>query len=169
MRRFLFWGLVAAAAFLAAACGGGSDQETSSPTASPGSSTTATTLSASEVITATEELPVEYKVDRPDGTYELKPSTMSERVDVLCADEPVWSAQEGQGEWRVMADCKKEEPGTPPAFGFELLHFEWIYYTDLRRVMPVSQAAHDAQYPYPQPSPFPIGTPFSVPVPSATP
>jgi len=26
-----------------------------------------------------------------------------------------------------VAEGKKEEVGTPSAFGFELLHFEWIY------------------------------------------
>jgi len=30
-------------------------------------------------MTATRELPVEYKVDNPDGTYQLKPSTMEAR------------------------------------------------------------------------------------------
>ena len=168
MKRLLLGGLLVAAA-LAAACGGDSDEEDTSPTVEPGSPSPTTTLSEVQVITATQELPVQYRADKPDGTYELKSSTMSGRVDVLCADEPRWSAQEGESEWRVVAECKKEEVGTPPAFGFELLHFEWIYYTDLRRVMPVSQEAHDAQYPYPQPSPFPIGTPFSVPMPSATP
>jgi hypothetical protein len=169
MRRLLLGGFVVAVAFLTAACGGDSEEAATSSTVSPGSSPSAATLSADEVIKTTQELPVLYKVDHPDGTYELQQSTMSDRMDVLCRDEPVWSAQEREKEWRVVAECKKEESGTAPAFGFELLHFEWIYYTDLRRVMPVSQAAHDAQYPYPQPSPFPIGTPFSIPPPTVTP
>jgi hypothetical protein len=170
MKRLLLGILLVAAAGLAAACGdnGSSDRSDASPTVESRSATP-TIVSADEAIALTQDFAVLYKVDNPDGTHRLEQSTIVERVDVLCADEPRWSAEEGEGEWRVAAECKKEEAGTPIPYGFELLRFEWIYYTDLRRVMPVSQAAHDAQYPYPQPSPFPVGTPFSIPPPTVTP
>jgi hypothetical protein len=155
--------LVAAA--LAAACGGDSDEEDTSLTAEP-SSRPPTTMSTDEIITLTQELPVLYQVNRPDGAFELKPSTINTRVDVLCADDPRWSAEDKGREWRVYAECKKDQSAsggaTPPPYGFETLSFEWIFYPDSREVLPVSQAAHDAQYAYPQPStipPIPIPTP----------
>ena len=121
-------------------------------------------MSAEEIITLTQEFPVLYKVDQPDGTFELKPSTINDRVDVLCADDARWSAEDKGREWRVYAQCKKAEPasgeGTPPSYGFETLSFEWIYYPSSRHVMPVSQASHDAQYAFPQPSTIPTITPL---------
>ena len=154
---------------LAAACGDDSSDEDTSPTAEPGASPPATTMSADEIITLTQELPVLYKIDKPDGTFELKPSTMNARVDILCADEPSWSAADKGREWRVYAECKKEESAsgdaTPPPYGFDSLDFEWIFYPELRQVMPLSQAAHDAQYAFPQPSAMPT----LAPLPTSTP
>jgi len=168
MKRLLLGGLLVAAA-LAAACGGDSDEGDISPTVGPGSPPPATTMSADEIITLTQELPVLYKVDKPDGTFELKPSTMNARVDVLCADDPRWSAEDKGREWRVYAECKKDESAsggaTPPPYGFESLDFEWIFYPEFRQVMPLSQAAHDAQYAFPQPSTIPT----LAPLPTSTP
>lgn len=167
MKRLLLATLLAAAV-LAAACddsdNGSSDQSDASPTVATGSAIPTTAANADEIIALTQDFGVMYKVDNPDGTFRLEPSTLAERVDVLCADDPKWSANQTGSEWRVAAECKEEEEeGTPVPSGFELLRFEWIYYTNLRRVMPVSDAAHDAQYPFPQPSPIPFGTPFTVP------
>ena len=169
MKRLLL-GVLLVAAGLAVACGdNGSSDENASPTAEPGTPTPTTTLSADQVITATQEEQVLALVKRPDGATETVLVALNSRVDDLCADDAEWSASQTDSVWRVVAECKKEETGTPAAFGFELLRFEWLYYSDLRQVMPVSQAAHDAQYPYPQPSPFPVGTPFAIPSPSGTP
>ena len=168
MKRLLLGGLLVAAA-LTAACGGDSDEGDTSPTVGPGSPPPTTTMSADEIITLTQELPVLYKVDKPDGTFELKPSTMNARVDVLCADDPNWSAEDKGREWRVYAECKKDESAsggaTPPPYGFESLDFEWIFYPEARQVMPLSQAAHDAQYAFPQPSTMPT----LAPLPTSTP
>jgi len=126
-------------------------------------------MSAEEIITLVQEFPVMYKVDKPDGTWELKPSTINARVDVLCADDPRWSAADKGREWRIYAKCAKDESGsgdaTPPPYGFESLSFEWIFYTEGRQVMPLSQASHDAQYPFPQPSALPT----LAPLPTSTP
>ena len=168
MKRLLL-GIFLVAAGLAAACGdNGSNDQNASPTVEPGSPSPATTMSAEEIITLTQEFPVLYKVDNPDGTFELKPSTINSRMDVLCADEPKWSARQSDDTWQVMAECKKEESGTLPPFGYQLLRFEWLFYPDSREVWPISQAAHDAQYPFPQPSPFPLVTPALSPSPSGT-
>jgi hypothetical protein len=163
MKRLLLAGLLVAAA-LAAACGGDSDEGDTSPTAEPGSPSPATSMSAEEIITLVQEFPVLYKVDKPDGTFELKPSTINGRVDVLCTDDASWSAEDKQREWRVYAECKRQESatseGTPPPYGFETLDFEWIFYPNSRHVMPVSQASHDAQYAFPQPSTIPTIAPL---------
>jgi len=165
MKQLLLGMFLVAAAVLTSACGdNGSSDQSASPTVGPGSATPASTLSADEVITLTQELSVLYKVDKPDGTFELKPSTINERVDVLCADDASWSAEDKGREWRVYAQCKAAEPAsggeTPPSYGFKTLGFEWIYYPSSRQVMPVSQASHDAQYPFPQPSVIPSITPL---------
>ncbi len=164
MKRLLL-GVLLVAAGLAVACGdNGSSDQNASPTVEPGSSPPATTMSGEEIITLVQEFPVLYKVDKPDGTFELKPSTINGRVDVLCADDARWSAEDKGREWRVYAECRKQEtdPGdaTPPPYGFETLDFEWIFYPDFRQVMPLSQASHDAQYPFPQPSTIPTITPL---------
>ena len=168
MKRLVLGALLVAAA-LVAACGGDSDEEDTSPTVEPGSPSPTTTMSAEEIITLVQEFPVVYKVDRPDGTFELKPSTIDARVDVLCADDARWSAEDKGREWRVYAECKKEESasddGTPPPYGFQGLDFEWIFYPEARQVMPLSQAAHDAQYAFPQPSSIPT----LAPLPTSTP
>lgn len=170
MKRLLLGVFLVAAAGLAAACGdNGSDDQNASPTVEPGSPPPSASLSADEIITLTKEFTVLYKVDSPDGTFTLNPSTMEARVDLLCADEPRWSAQEQEREWRVYAECIKEETAsggaTPPPYGFEPLSFVWLFYPDTRQVMPVSQAAHDAEYPFPQPTTIPtIG-----PLPTLTP
>ena len=169
MRRLLF-GMLLVAVGLAVACSDdGSNRQDASSTVEPGSSPPATTVSADDVITLTQELPVLYKVDKPDGTFELKPSTMNARVDLLCADEPRWSAEDKGREWRVYAVCNKDEStsgdATPPPYGFETLNFEWIFYPELRQVMPLSQAAHDAQYAFPQPTAMPT----LAPLPTSTP
>lgn len=164
MKRLLLSGLLLLAG-LATACGdNGSSDQNGSPTVEPSSSPPATTMSGDEIITLVQEFPVLYKVDKPDGTFELKPSTISGRVDVLCADEARWSAEDKGREWRVYAECKKAESAsgdaTPPPYGFETLSFEWIFYPSSRQVMPVSQAAHDAQYAFPQPSTIPTIAPL---------
>ena len=169
MKRLLL-GVFLVTAGLAAACGdNGSNDQNASPTVEPGSSPPATTMSAEEIITLTQEFPVLYKVDNPDGTFELKPSTINSRMDVLCADDPRWSAEDKGREWRVYAECKKAESAsgdaTPPPYGFESLDFEWIFYPQGRQVMPVSQASHDAQYAFPQPSTVPT----LAPLPTSTP
>lgn len=170
MKRLLLGGMVLAVC-LTVACGGDSGEGDTSPTVEPGSPPPAANLSVDQVITLTQEFPTLYRVDNPDGTFQLKPSTINARVDVFCADDPKWSAREGEKEWRVFAECKKDESAsgdaTPPPYGFESLSFVWLFYPDSRQVMPVSGAAHEAQYPYPQPSPFPAVTPIS-PSPSAT-
>ena len=165
MKQLLLGMFLVAAAVLTSACGdSGSNDQSASPTVGSGSATPTTTLSADEIITLTEEFPVLYKVDKPDGTFELKPSTINDRVDVLCADDATWSAADKGREWRVYAECKAAEPasdgGTPPPYGFKTLSFEWIFYPNTRQVMPVSQASHDAQYPFPQPSVIPSITPI---------
>ena len=169
MKRLLL-GIFLVAAGLAAACGdNGSNDQNASPTVEPGSPPPATTMSAEEIITLTQEFPVLYKVDKPDGTFELKPSTISGRMEVLCADDPRWSAEDKGREWRVYAECNKAESAsgdaTPPPYGFESLDFEWIFYPQGRQVMPVSQASHDAQYAFPQPSTVPT----LAPLPTSTP
>jgi len=170
MKTLLLGLLLVVAAGLASGCGDdGSSDQSASPAAEPGSPTSTTTLSADEVITLTRELAVLYKVDKPDGSYELKPTTNNDRVDVLCADDARWSAKDKGREWRVYAQCKRAEPtsgdGTPPSYGFETLSFEWIFYSSSRQIMPLSQASHDAQYPFAQPSAIPTITALPTPTP----
>ena len=168
MKRLL-WGALLATAGLTIACGGTDDAP--SPAATP----TTAQFDASQVITLTKEFSVLYKADTPDGSLQLKPSTIGDRVDVLCADEASWSARERQTFWRVLAECKKDESAsgdaTPVPYGFETLNFEWLFYPDTQRVMPVSEAAHDAQYSSPQPTTFPAPalTPVTSPMPAGTP
>ena len=170
MKQLLLGMFLVAAAVLTSACGdNGSSDQSASPTVGPGSATPASTLSADEVITLTQELSVLYKVDKPDGSFELIPSTINDRVDVLCADDARWSAKDKGREWRVYAQCKRAEPtsgdGTPPSYGFETLSFEWIFYSSSRQIMPLSQASHDAQYPFAQPSAIPTITALPTPTP----
>ena len=174
MKRLLLGVFLVAAAGLAAACGdNGSDDQNPSPTAETGSPTPAASLTADEIITLTKELPVLYREPNPDGTFQVKPSTMAARVDVLCADDPQWSTEEGTREWRVYAECRKDESAsgdaTPPPYGYERLSFVWLFYPDTRQVMPVSPAAHDAQYAVVQPSTIPAISPIPKPTSFATP
>ena len=69
MKRQLLGALLLAAG-LAAACAGSSDDGSSLPDAT--ATTTTAQFDADQVITLTKEFSVLYKVDNPDGTFELK-------------------------------------------------------------------------------------------------
>jgi hypothetical protein len=167
MNRLLL-GVILLAAVLATACGDSENTGTNAtPTVEPPSSSPAATFSSDDIINMTKELNVLYRETHPDGTFDVKPSTIEARVNDLCADDPQWSTEEGITEWRVLADCRKAETATgdatPPAYGYEELNFVWVVYPSARQVMPISPPAHDAQYAVVQPSTIPTLTPFPTP------
>jgi hypothetical protein len=105
-------------------------------------------MSSDEVIAHVQAYQVAYQVDRPDGLYALDVVPLASRIDTFCADTPRWSAEEsGGGNWRVFAECQKEEsvPTTNP------LIFELLFYPAVDLVAPWNYPAHVAHSDYPWP------------------
>jgi len=145
VRLLLISGLICLAT-LAVACVDKEDQEAVSPTAVPTISPTAvptgSPVSGDDVIAFAQEYQAFEKAE--GATWEFTVVPLASRVAKLCQDSPRWSAEEQQGIWRVFAECNKEEsiPAENP------LRFVWLFHPDSGEVMPVSLAAHVAQYSY---------------------
>lgn len=145
--------------FLLQACAGNGDdgepspatvtqtpqQATVTPTVQPATVTPTLQIESSEIVTIVQEYQVVKKVERDDGLWQTILVPLASRVDEYCSDSPQWSTNEEPTNWRVFAECTKEQsvPGDNP------LRFEWLFHPDTQSVQPFNHPAHVAQYQYP--------------------
>lgn len=154
-RQMRMLGLLAiiSVAFLLPACGG-NGQDSEPP---PATGTPTLQMNSSEIVTFVQEHQVVKRVEHDDGSWEMTLVPLASRVEEYCSDSPQWSTNEGPTNWRVFAECTKEQsvPVDSP------LRFEWLFYPDPPSVQPLNRPAHVAQFQYPwEPEPGEQETPW---------